>query len=457
MAVAVAEEAALIRTNLSTLDLVCFGRRKLLERGLVLSLTEDPDDDEFNILLIDGSRVTKKVRDILGVFDRTLVYVGQIVGSVSDYGGQIGVVTGVTTTLNVVQLNERLGVTKAVNGVSPAALRRVRPLSLGDYVVSGEWLGRVVEVSVDVEVSFDDGAVCRVANAGSKELRPDKSRCFLPQTNPVFYPGARVLTGGDSAGIFTEARWLNGEWSPDREEGKVTKVDMADVLVYWIASAAGHGMESAPPANQNPDNLTFFCSAPDCVWSLGDRCFLDTADINNQQNEQRSPARTPDAMAVSLTTNSVEVLWQDGKRQNIAYSLAVYPVEEFRSELDFLPGQYVVDNSPADDTIIHAAVAVQGTVEEEDVVGAPACRGSKRRVGVVRSQNSKEQMVQVSWFKAAATERESWEVECHDTVSAYDLALDLDHPVFYGDVVVRLRPKRKCTTSAATRGEEHPS
>jgi hypothetical protein len=143
-------------------------------------------------------------------------------------------------------------------------------------------------------------------------------------------------------------------------------------------------------------------------------------------------------MAVSLTTNSVEVLWQDGKRQNMAYSLAVYPVEEFRSELDFLPGQYVVDNSPADDTIIHAAVAVQGTVEEEDVVGAPACRGSKRRVGVVRSLNSKEQIVEVSWFKAGS--ESSWEVECDDTVSAYDLAMDLEHSVFYGDVVVRLLP-----------------
>ncbi|KAM0825603.1 hypothetical protein ACQ4PT_069446 [Festuca glaucescens] len=209
---------------------------------------------------------------------------------------------------------------------------------------------------------------------------------------------------------------------------------MAGVLVYWIASAAGHGMELAPPANQNPGNLTFFCSAPGCVWSLGDRCFLDT-DINNQQDEQRSPAWTP-AMAVSLTTSSVEVLWQDGKRQNMAHSSAVYPVE-FRSELDFLRGQYVVDYSH-DDTIIYAA-AVDGTEEEEeDAVGTPACRGSKRRVGVVRSLNSKEQMVEVSWFKARS--ESSWEVECDDTVSAYDLAMDLEHSVFYGDVVVRLLP-----------------
>ncbi|XP_047063546.1 probable ubiquitin-conjugating enzyme E2 23 [Lolium rigidum] len=381
MAVA-GEEAGLTNRHLYTLDLVGFGRRTLLDRGVVLSLTEDVDEDAYNIICVDGSRVTKKASEILGIFDRTFVHVGQIVGSVSDYGG----------------------------------------LSLGDYVVSGQWLGRVADVSLDVEVSFDDGAVmiCRVADTGSEdELRPDKPRVVFPETNTGFYPGRRVLTGGDSS---------------DRKEGKVTKVEMADVLVYWIASAAGHGMELAPPANQNPGNLTFFCSAPRCVWSLGDRCFLDT-DINNLQNEQRSPAWTPATMTVSLTTSSVEVLWQDGKRQNMAHSAAVYPVV-FRSELDFLPGQYVVDNSPDDDNIIYAA-AVDGT-EEEYAVGTPACRGSKRRVGVVRSLNSKEQIVQVSWFKAGS--ESSWEVECDDTVSAYDLAMDLEHSVFYGDVVVRLLP-----------------
>jgi ubiquitin-conjugating enzyme E2 O len=423
MAVA-GEEAGLTNRHLYTLDLVGFGRRTLLDRGVVLSLTEDVDEDAYNIICVDGSRVTKKASEILGIFDRTFVHVGQIVGSVSDYGGQIGVVTGVTTKLNVVQLNERLVATKAVVGVSPAALRRVRALSLGDYVVSGQWLGRVADVSLDVEVSFDDGAVmiCRVADTGSEdELRPDKPRVVFPETNTGFYPGRRVLTGGDSS---------------DRKEGKVTKVEMADVLVYWIASAAGHSMELAPPANQNPGNLTFFCSAPRCVWSLGDRCFLDT-DINNLQNEQRSPAWTPATMTVSLTTSSVEVLWQDGKRQNMAHSSAVYPVL-FRSELDFLPGQYVVDNSPDDDNIIYAA-AVDGTEEEEEyAVCTPACRGSKRRVGVVRSLNSKEQIVEVSWFKAGS--ESSWEVECDDTVSAYDLAMDLEHSVFYGDVVVRLLP-----------------
>ncbi|XP_047051824.1 probable ubiquitin-conjugating enzyme E2 23 [Lolium rigidum] len=420
---AVADEAAtMMKTNLCTLDLVSFrqGSRKLADRGLVL-FNADGEDDAYTILRVDGSLVTKNASDI-GIFDRTLLYVGKIVESVSDYGGQIGVVTGVATTLGVVQLNDGLGATKAVSRVSPADLRRVRELSLGDYVVSGQWLGRVVEVTMDTEISFDDGAVCRVADAASRKIKPAKTHAYLPQTNTALYPGARVVINQeDSSAVFMEERWLSGQWKPDRAEGTVTKVEMADVLVYWIASAEQAGMESAPPANQNPDKLTLLCSAPECTWCFADRCFLNA----DHTDEQLSSSSLPVTMAVSLTCTSVEVLWQDGTRQTMARSAHVSPVE-FASDLDFFPGQYVIDNSVADDDAI-------------DAMAMGAASGSKRRVGVVKSLNSKEHMVKVSWFKAAETGPGGWEVECEDTVSAYELARDPDYSAFYGDVVVRLQ------------------
>ncbi|KAM0889802.1 hypothetical protein ACQ4PT_027478 [Festuca glaucescens] len=420
---AVADEAAaMMKTNLCTLDLVSFrqGSRKLADRGLVLS-NADGEDDAYTILRVDGSVVTKNASDI-GIFDRTLLYVGKIVEYVSDYGGQIGVITGVATTLGVVQLNDGLGATKAVSRVSAADLRRVRALSLGDYVVSGQWLGRVVEVSMDTEISFDDGAVCRVAEAASGKIKPAKTHAYLPQTNTALYPGARVVINQeDSSVVFMEERWLSGQWKPDRAEGTVTKVEMADVLVYWIASAEQAGMESAPPANQNPDRLTLLCSAPECTWCFADRCFLNA----DHTDEQLSSSSLPVTMAVSLTCTSVEVLWQDGTRQTMAHSAYVSPVE-FASDLDFFPGQYVIDNSVADDDAI-------------DAMAMGAASGSKRRVGVVRSLNSKEHMVKVSWFKAAETGPGGWEVECEDTVSAYELARDPDYSAFYGDVVVRLQ------------------
>ncbi|CAM0901777.1 unnamed protein product [Alopecurus aequalis] len=407
------EEDVKSYTDMHPLDLVTFMpirrvRCNLFDFGLVLSYAGD-DTDALTVLRIDGSLVTKNA-DEIAVIDRSTHYVGQIVGSVSDKGGQIGVVTHVATVLDLVRFNIR-GATKLVKGVTPAAVRRVRALSPGDYVVSLQWLGRVVEVSLDIHVLFDDdGAVCKVTDVEYKKLKPVKARSYRPQTNTAFYPGAHVLTR-DSADIFMEAEWLNGQWRPDREKGKVTKLEMAGVLVYWIASAE-HGIderllqEFAPPAYQNPDSLTYFCSAPDCTWGFGDRCFLLSTE-NQHHDDSKS------TMTVSNTYSSVDVLWQDGTREHEDPSTPIVPLGSCNA-FEFFPGQYIID----------AALGTQG----DDVVG-----GSTRRTGVVRSGNSKDHTVKVSWFKP-----ESLEVECDDIVSAYDLRRDPDNSVFYGDVVVRL-------------------
>jgi ubiquitin-conjugating enzyme E2 O len=337
--------------------------------------------------------------------------------------------------LNVVQLNSRCQPTKVVMGVPTSGVRRVRALSPGDYVVSGQWLGRVVEVSLDIDVLFDDGAVCRVTDAEWKKIELAKDRNYRPQTNTAFYPGAPVVVTRDSSDIFIDAEWLNGQWKPDRQEGKVTKVEMAGLLVCWIASTE-HGIEQrllqelAPPAYQNPGDLTYFCSDPDCAWALADHCFLINTQENNNHDEQQytssESTAPPPTMTVGNTNTLVDVLWQDGTRQHMARSTVINPLS-FTNELNFFPGQYVVDNSPVGDGFIDAA-AVDGTGDD------PVC-GSTRRTGFVKSQTSKDQMVKVSWFKAAPT---CWEVECDDIVSAYDLRRDPDHSVFYGDVVVRL-------------------
>lgn len=98
-------------------------------------------------------------------------------------------------------------------------------------------------------------------------------------------------------------------------------------------------------------------------------------------------------------------------------------------EHDFFPGQHVVDNAPSD--------AV------DDAAAGDDANGSTRRVGVVRSVDPKDHTVHVSWFKAS-----SLEVECDDTVSAYDLDRDPDHSVVYGDVVVRLSTVTESTPAA---------
>ena len=424
--------------------------------GVVL-LVPDADSHDprlpagtVRILLVDGTLKTAKAGDVT-VVDRSYFTHGAVVVSPA---GRIGIVTGVNTALDLVKLSDPAA--EAMTGVSPDSLRRVRELSLGDFVVSGPWLGRVVEVSLTFNVVFDDGAVCRVIrDAQSKKLRPvaTNNRFAYLQTNTWVYPGQRVTGPAD---IFKDCRWLNGYWRPSHTVGTVSKVEMARVLVYWIASAH-HGTDrqyiqaSAPPAYQHPNNLTFFCSALDCYWNIADRCFFrsrsdvdddqrqPSVDYSNHKQEQsssssiarkkkllcrigqrrtlRRQAEFEQPMSVASTSTTVDVLWQDGTRQSGAPSTSLTHFN-ITTVHEFFPGHYVVDK------------AATGTIDE-------ASTGQTRRVGVVRSMSFEDQTVGVSWFKQASSPDEGVE---DDTVSAYDLAWLPDHFVSYGHVVVRLLP-----------------
>ncbi|XP_037481776.1 probable ubiquitin-conjugating enzyme E2 23 [Triticum dicoccoides] len=461
------------------LDLVSFGYESdgVGSRGLVVPDTWVHNDSlpvgTVTILCVDGSVVTRKAYDV-NVVDRSYFHPGEVVGSASDLGG----------------------------------------LSLGDYVVSGPWLGRVVEVSTDVYVLFDDGALCKVPDAESKMLRSVAKADVLyrPEMNSPFYPGQRVT--GDPCAVFKPSRWLNGHWRPERRAGTVTKLEMSGVLVYWIASAHGGTdqqlvQELAPSAYQSPGNLTFFCSASECTWGVADTCFLrkttddslpaaaetnkgahdgnhqedqpvacsddeyeydsDTTEegerespstatvLTKQQQEMRfyrkqlrkdyfdghRRARCRDVgryveldqlpMSVASTRTTVDVLWQDGTRQLGAPSTSLVPFN-ILNEQEFLPGQFIVDNAfPAANAPAGAAIGVTG---DDDGAAASATR----RVGFVRSLDCKDQMVHVSWFKAASRPGQAREIDCNDTVSAYSLEREPERYAYYGDVVVRLLP-----------------
>ncbi|KAF8666365.1 hypothetical protein HU200_053468 [Digitaria exilis] len=131
------------------------------------------------VLLPDGTEVTADTGDVL-LADRSYLRPGMTVVLASPGDQQLGVVTGTDVELDLVRWSSSsspdVGVgedesttTTSAAGVSPAALRRVRELCVRDYVVSEHWLGRVFEVSLDVDVIFDDGeGVCRVIGAESK-------------------------------------------------------------------------------------------------------------------------------------------------------------------------------------------------------------------------------------------------------------------------------------------------
>ncbi|XBI61340.1 hypothetical protein VPH35_042148 [Triticum aestivum] len=501
------------------LDLVSFGRM-VLDRGLVLPEAKVDNIylpvDKFKLLRIDDCIVRKNVSDIK-VMDRSHLYPGQVVASASDMGGQLGVVTGVNTLLNLAKLDNNGMATKIIKGVSPSSLRRVRSLNLGDFVVSGPWLGRVVEVYIDIDVLFEDGAICRVtdAEAVSKNLERvtdsyTRVSMHRQQMNSRFHQGQHVI-GSDACSVFKAARWLNGYWHPRREIGTIMKVEMSGVLELVEASA--------PPAYQNPDDLTFFCASYNCCWGLADRCFfLETSstegdaisvpdqhnddDDNEEEEEDKEdeeeeeeqysacsqdnqdeceastsqqvvpPTKQKYArfyrkqlrkirfeghrwgkhlqamrhvevefpMVVATTCTTVDVLWQDGTRQHGRPSTTLVPFG-IMNEQELFPGQHVVAN------VLPITADVDATGDPDDMTTTSvnndnAARGTRpmERVGIVKSLQYEDQTVCVSWFKTTRHPDEVKEVECDDTISAYDLKIDSSHSAYYGDIVIRLLP-----------------
>ncbi|XBI23786.1 hypothetical protein VPH35_048960 [Triticum aestivum] len=524
--------------NLYLLDLVKTGRR-FIDRGLVLADGQVDNIylpvDTFKLLRIDDSVEYKNVGDIK-VVDRSHLYPGQVVGSASDMGGQIGVVTGVNTMLSLAKLDNNGVPAKVIRGVSPSSLRRVRSINLGDFVVSGPWLGRVVEVSIDVDVLFDDGAVCRITDAESTNLaRVHESGTMVTmhrrQMNSVLHQGQHVTLPG-ACSLFKDARWLNGYWHPYRQVGTIMKVETAGILVYWVASRhcgtdKGLVEASAPPAYQNPDDLTFFCASYNCCWGLADRCFFletsstkedqacapdqhdgddddyddddkddDDDDKDDDEAEEDGekeynacsednqevcdgstsqvvpPTEQKDAgfyrkqlrkvvfeghrraqrpqvmrhvevefpMVVADTCTTVDVLWQDGTRQHGRRSATVVPFGIW-NEQEFFPGQRVVAN------VLPISAAVEATGDHDDVTTTSVNNnidasgiGPTERVGIVKSLQYEDQTVCLSWFKTSGHPDEAREVDCDQTVSAYDLKLDSNHSAYYGDIVIRVLP-----------------
>ncbi|CAL4905840.1 unnamed protein product [Urochloa decumbens] len=398
------------------------------DRGLVLK--RKPGPNKVAVQRLDGAEVTLNAGDVV-VVDRSYLRAGMAVASASPdlAGGQVGVVTDATTALDVVRLDGGAGEEEhapaavvIATAVPPGDLRRVREFCLGDYVVSGPWLGRVFEVSLDVDVMFGDGgaAVCRVARAGSRLWTLNKDS-LNRHTNSVFYPGQRV-----SGRHGRRARLLPP------------------------ASSASPA-PPPPPHQQSPRDLTFFCSGETNYgfWGVGDRCFFRApaaGDVPRRDRATRTTRhwnrhrRKPPLVGamrdrrhaaeleleleqpmcvVAGTRTAVDVVWQDGTRQRGVPSVSLVPFVA-RREHDFFPGQRVV-------VAVDAHGGGAGGMGDPDSLEA--------RVGVVGSLSYKDQTVRVSWFKAA---ERAGEIDCHETLSAYDLRRrNSCRDPFYGDIVVR--------------------
>lgn len=230
-------------------------------------------DGQVRIVWTDGSESTDNINDIT-VVDRGFLH-GDIVASISDPTGQLGLVVDVSIRVDLQSSNG-----ETIRNISTVDLKRIREFTVGDYVVLGPWLGRVDDVLDNVTVLFDDGSVCKVVKADPLRLKA-VSRPVIDDANSPYYPGQRVRAVSSS--VFKSSRWLSGLWKANRLEGTVVKVQTASVVVYWMTSAylgVGTTSDDVPSEEQNPKDLTLLSCFSHANWQLGDWCLLQTSATN---------------------------------------------------------------------------------------------------------------------------------------------------------------------------------
>ncbi|KAL8142529.1 hypothetical protein V2J09_015561 [Rumex salicifolius] len=456
--------------------------------------------DQVRVLWLDDLESTHNLNDVT-VIDRGFLH-GDYVASASNPTGQVGLVVDVNILVDLLTTERSI-----IKDVSTRDLKRVRDLTIGDFVVYGPWLGRVDDVLDNVTVLFDDGSVCKVMRADPLELGP-KDKNSVQDENYPYYPGQRVRARSSS--LFKNSLWSSGSWKANKLEGTVIKVTVGSVYIHWIASA-GYGLESSstPAEEQSPKHLKLLSCFTHANWQLGDWCLLpslatsssiplengfsmsklqgdpgivrskcDLDDIPKGSNRTcesmdlelvSSPSGTSNCQESSKSSSSsnsssvlkqpsheswhihhkklrkiasrrdkklrkkeetherallianiktrVDVAWQDGVIERQISSTSLIPVES-PGDHDFVAEQYVVE---------------KGNDDNEDV-------SAIRRVGVVKSVNSKEKTACVLWLKPVARPEDQREFDKEEIVSVYELDEHPDYDYCYGDVVVRLSP-----------------
>ncbi|KAJ7538473.1 hypothetical protein O6H91_11G049400 [Diphasiastrum complanatum] len=445
---------------------------------------EDGDDESeevcegcARVCWINADETTEKISDIR-VLDRAFLH-GDVVASASDPLGQTGTVVNVDLLVDLEFPNGEV-----VTKVSSRKLRRVRAFMPGDYVIHNQWLGRVDEVVDHVTVSFDDGSKCKVMRADPEKLVPVLESAIGDSGCP-YYPGLRVRS--TSSSLFKGARWLRGSWKASRMEGVVADVEAGSVLVYWIA--AGNAWENSqsfvPAEQQDPKGLVPLTYFSYTNWQLGDRSLppkglrsrggvsplvevapsdgdgeagleielpgsaaegnatLEGQGTNNagatigelQQDswtghrrksrrcsvkrEKRKSKKKDEAVESAAlivnTKTTVDVTWQDGTRSRNVPACSLIPVDHL-GDHDFWPDQYVLERG-SDGEGIDTQV---------------------RRVGIVKSVDSKQRIAKVTWLKPVQRPEDPREFEREETVSVYELIEHPDYTYCLADVVIRL-------------------
>ncbi|KAK8675444.1 hypothetical protein V6N13_033510 [Hibiscus sabdariffa] len=390
------------------------------------------EQDETDFLYGDHAcTILSSLEESIGKIDEFLSFErgflhGDIVRSVTDSCGQMGRVTKINM---FVDLENAHG--KTVKNINSKQLLKIRTISVGDFVVNSNWIGRVVKVVDCVSVVFDDGSKFEVTAVDHEKLVP-VSPNIIDDAQYRYYPGQRVKVVPSK--VSRSTRWLCGTWSGDQDEGNVSGVDVGFVYVDWISSAhTDHDLSASPPLPlQKAKDLTLLPCFSHANWQLGDWCMLSLADHKGTTEEflhasthgitrdywkldkgfkRGNPhSRLEEIFSIIKTRTKVDVVWQDGTFGLELDSQTLLPVSVVNAH-EFWPHQFVLE---------------KGAV------------GNSQRWGVVRGVDAKERTVKVQWRDMHVNQINGFNAEqIEEIVSAYELVEHPDYSYCFGDIVVQ--------------------
>ena len=321
----------------------------------------------------------RKIDDFLSL-DRSFE-MGDFVCLNSDQSGQIGKVVKVDITIG---LEDNYGQT--IHDIEGKSIIRISTLSIGDYVVNQQWLGKIDEVFNAITVLFDDGSKC-ITNGEDLE-NASEDVAFPP------FVGQRVRM--KRLTLFDSARKLCG----GRDEGTISQIEVRSVLVNWVSPIIIHS--SIPHSFQDPKDLTpLLCHDYD-TWKIGDWCkFQNPQEMANWRNGALDCPYVITKMKIKL-----KVLWQEGQLSENIDPEDLLPVNIV--DHDFWPGDIVLEKGLNEDS-------------------RPL---ESQRFGVVKCVNAQERTVKVNWISAL-------ENLVEETVSAYELFEHPDYNYHVGEIVLK--------------------
>ena len=378
----------------------------------------------------------------LRLVDRVFL-LGDIVARATDQIGQTGIVVGMRMFCDL----RRSDGTK-LKRVPTQLLQPLTACRPGALVVhmQSHWLGRVDEVYDNVQISFDDGSSCKVMRTGANTLSVH-SPTMDEQT--WFWPGMRVSASRD---VLRRPKLTKGAFRSSYvgKEATVVRVQAAQALVRWLAAApvesadAEHVSIDPPPDMQRPSRLLELTQHHSRLcWRLAEHATLLPEDAErlliesgmgaaeaaaaamtsaarkarSAGSKAKKPSPRDTCVEVTACHTRVDVIWQDGSREDDIAATAFAPAKHVDGYYEFWPQDYVV--------------------------GKAVDKDEPPPVGVIESVNHAQRLCVITW--RGGKEKE--------IVPVYEIAPHPDFGFKVGDIVLRL-PKAVQSGDAATQADD---